>query len=81
MLHREDQVHFKANQYDIVRSKKKIRVVPGVMNSYNKTIESFEFTGYALVLNTSNTFAHVYLPNRTLKMLKIENLIVVSKWK
>jgi hypothetical protein len=51
------------------------------MNSYNKTIESFEFTGYALVLNTSNTFAHVYLPNRTLKMLKIENLIVVSKWK
>ena len=39
MLHREDQVHVKANKYDIVRAKKTVRVVPGVMNSYNKTIE------------------------------------------
>ena len=81
MLHREDQVHNLAKKYDIVRSKKTIRVVPGVMNSYNKTIESLEFEGYALVLDISDSFAHIYLPNRTRKLLKSKNLIVVAKWK
>ena len=81
MLHREDQIHIKPSKYDIVRSKKTVRVVPGVMNSYNKTIESFDFSGYALLLDISESFAHVYLPNRTRKLLKIENLIVVAKWK
>ena len=81
MLHREDQVHVKPRQYDIVRSKKTLRVVPGVMNSYNKTIESFDFPGYALVLGVSESFAQIYLPNRTRKLLKSESLIVVAKWK
>lgn len=81
MLHREDQVHIKAMQYDIVRSKKTVRVVPGVMNSYNKTIEHLDFSGYGLVTGKSDTFAEVYLPNRTRKLLKIENLIVVARWK
>ena len=81
MLHREDQVHIKANQYDVVRSKKTVRVVPGVMNSYNKTIEHLDFSGYGLVTGKSDNFAEVYLPNRTMKLLKIENLIVVAKWK
>lgn len=81
MLHREDQVHIKANKYDIVRAKKTVRVVPGVMNSYNKTIEHLAFLGYGLVTGRSDSFAEVYLPNRTRKLLKIENLIVVAKWK
>ena len=81
MLHREDQVHIKANKYDIVRAKKTVRVVPGVMNSYNKTIEHLDFSGYGLVTGRSDSFAEVYLPNRTRKLLKVENLIVVSKWK
>ena len=81
MLHREDQVHIKANKYDIVRAKKTVRVVPGVMNSYNKTIEHLDFAGYGLVTGKSDSFAEVYLPNRTRKLLKIENLIVVAKWK
>ena len=81
MLHREDQVHIKANKHDIVRAKKTVRVVPGVMNSYNKTIEHLDFTGYGLVTGRSDSFAEVYLPNRTRKLLKIENLIVVAKWK
>ena len=81
MLHREDQVHIKPKKYDIVRSKKTLRVVPGVMNSYNKTIESFDFPGYALVLAVSESFAHIYLPNRTRKLLKSDSLIVVAKWK
>ena len=81
MLHREDQVHIKANKYDIVRAKKTVRVVPGVMNSYNKTIEHLDFSGYGLVTGKSDSFAEVYLPNRTRKLLKVENLIVVSKWK
>ena len=81
MLHREDQVHVKANKYDIVRAKKTVRVVPGVMNSYNKTIEHLDFLGYGLITGKSDSFAEVYLPNRTRKLLKIENLIVVAKWK
>jgi len=81
MLHREDQVHIKANKYDIVRAKKTVRVVPGVMNSYNKTIEHLDFSGYGLVTGRSDSFAEVYLPNRTRKLLKIENLIVVAKLK
>jgi hypothetical protein len=81
MLHRDDQVHIKAKKYDIVRAKKHIRVLPGAMNSYNKTVEHIEFPGYGLVIDTSENFAHVYLPNRTRKLLKIDYLIVVSKWK
>ena len=81
MLHREDQVHTKAKKYDIVRAKKHIRVLPGTMNSYNKTVEHLDFIGYGLVLDTSESFVHVYLPNRTRKLLKIDHLIVVSKWK
>lgn len=80
MLHREDQVHIEAKKYDIVRSKKHIRVLPGTMNSYNKTVEHTDFSGYGLVLDISETFAHVYLPNRSKKLLKIDHLIVVSKW-
>ena len=53
MLHREDQVHIKANQYDIVRSKIHVRVVPGVMNSYNKTVKHKDFEGYGLVTGKS----------------------------
>ena len=79
MLHREDQIHIKARKYDIVRAKKHIRVLPGTMNSYNKTVEHLDFTGYGLVLDVSNSFAHVYLPNRTRILLKSEHLIVVSK--
>jgi hypothetical protein len=81
MLHREDQIQIKANQYDVVRSKKTLRVVSGVMNSYNKTVERTDFEGYGLVLDMSESFAHVYLPNRTRKLLKVDNLIVVAKWK
>ena len=81
MLHREDQIQIKANQYDIVRSKKTLRVVSGVMNSYNKTIEKKDFEGYGLITGKSDSFAEVYLPNRTKKLIKIESLIVVSKWK
>ena len=81
MLHREDQVHIKANKYDIVRAKKHIRVLPGTMNSYNKTVEHLDFIGYGLVTGKSDSFAEVYLPNRTRRLLKIENLIVVAKWK
>lgn len=81
MLHREDQVTIKANQYDIVRAKKTIRVVAGVMNSYNKSIEHKDFEGYGLVTGKSENFAEVYLPNRTRKLLKVDNLIVVLKWK
>jgi len=81
MLHREDQVHIKANKYDIVRAKKTVRIVPGVMNSYNKSIEHLDFSGYGLVTGRSDSFAEVYLPNRTRKLLKIDNLIVVAKWK
>jgi len=81
MLHREDQVHIKANQYDVVRSKKTLKVLSGVMNSYNRTIEKTDFEGYGLVLDLSDSFAHVYLPNRTRKLLKIDNLIVIAKWK
>lgn len=81
MLHREEQIHLKAAQYDVVRAKKTIRVLPGTMNSYNKTVEHVDFYGYALVLDVSNSFAQIYLPNRTRKLLKIENLIVVSAWK
>ena len=81
MLHREEQVHLKAKQYDIVRAKKTIRVLAGTMNSYNKTVEHVEFYGYALILGVSNSFAQIYLPNRTRKLIKIENLIVVSRIK
>lgn len=81
MLHREDQIQIKANQYDVVRSKKTLRVMSGVMNSYNKTIERTDFEGYGLILDLSESFAHVYLSNRTRKLLKIDNLIVVAKWK
>jgi hypothetical protein len=80
MFHREDQVIIKANQYDVVRSKKTLRVMSGVMNSYNKTVERTDFDGYGLVLDLSDSFAHVYLPNRSRKLLKISNLIVVAKW-
>ena len=81
MLHREEQIHVKAKKYDIVRSKKHIRVLPGTMNSYNKTVEHLDFHGFGLVLNTSETFAHVYFPNRTIKLLNSKYLIVVAKWK
>ena len=78
MLHREDQIHIAPDMYDVVRAKISTRVVPGVMNSYNKTIQHKDFEGYALVTGRSNTFAEVYLPNRTRKLLTIDNLIVVS---
>ena len=81
MLHREDQIYIEANQYDIVSSKIYARVVAGRMNSYNKTVDHKDFEGYALVTGRSGTFAEVYLPNRTRKLLKVSNLIVVSKWK
>ena len=81
MLPREDPLYIKANQYDVVRSKKTLKVLSGVMNSYNRTIEKTDFEGYGLVLDLSDSFAHVYLPNRTRKLLKIDNLIVVAKWK
>jgi hypothetical protein len=81
MLHREQQIHIKAKKYDVVRAKKHIRVLPGTMNSYNKTVEHLDFFGYGLVIDVSETFAHVYLPNRTRKLLKSDYLIVVSKWK
>tara|TARA_Y100000768_G_C23378018_1_gene407205 strand:- start:199 stop:444 length:246 start_codon:yes stop_codon:yes gene_type:complete len=81
MLHREDQIHEEVKKYDIVRSKIYARVVAGRMNSYNKTINHKDFEGYALVTGRSDTFAEIYLPNRTRKLLKISNLIVVSKWK
>ena len=40
MLHREDQIHIKAEKYDIVLAKITTRVSPGRMNSYNKTNSS-----------------------------------------
>ena len=81
MLHREEQTHLEPNQYDVVRSKKTIRVLPGTMNSYNKTVEHKDFEGYGLVTGRSDTFVEVYLPNRTRKLLRVKNLIVVSAWK
>lgn len=80
MLHREDQIHVKAKKHDLVKAKKHIRVLPGTMNSYNKSVEHVEFNGYGLVLDVSKSFAHVYLPNRTRKLLKIDQLIVISQW-
>ena len=81
MLHREDQIHISASKYDIVRAKITTRVIAGRMNSYNKTIDHKEFEGYALVLGNSDNFAEIYLPNRTRKLIKLSELIIVSKWK
>ena len=81
MLHREEQIQVKAMQYDIVRAKVYIKALPGRMNSFNKQVEHKDFNGYALVLGTSDSFAQVYFPNRTRKLLRIANLIVVSRIK
>jgi ABC-type Fe3+/spermidine/putrescine transport system ATPase subunit len=81
MLHREEQIVIRPEKYDIVRAKKSIRVLPGRMNSFNKQVEHKEFNGYALVIGTSDSFAQVYFPNRTRKLLRVANLIVVSKLK
>ena len=81
MLHREEQIQTKAEKHDIVRAKKSIRVLPGRMNSFNKQVEYKAFNGYALVLGTSDTFAQVYFPNRERKLIKVQDLIVVSEWK
>ena len=81
MLHRNDQVYKLPLKYDIVKSKITIRVVPGVMNSYNKQIEEKCFEGYGLVSGHSENFATVYLPNRERKLIKRENLIVVIEYK
>jgi len=81
MLHREDQLHIKAQTADIVRARVYIKALPGRMNSFNKQVEHKDFDGYALVLGTSDNFAQIYLPNRTRKLLNIKNLIVVAKWK
>jgi hypothetical protein len=80
MLHREDQVYVKAQKYDIVKAKKSIRVLPGTMNSYNKSIEHKDFNGYGIVLDASDSFAQIYLPNRLIKLIKKDNLIVEIKF-
>ena len=81
MLHREDQKHIDVEIYDIVRARVYMKPLPGRMNSYNKQVEHRDFNGYALVLGCSNSFCSVYFPNREQKLLRKENLIVVSKWK
>ena len=81
MLHREDQIHTEVEKYDIVRARVYMKTLPGRMNSYNKVSEHKDFNGYALVLGYSNSFCLVYFPNREQKLLKKENLIVVSKFK
>mgnify|MGYP001385939901 CR=1 FL=1 len=81
MLHREDQIHVKADKYDIVRAAKSVRVLPGTMNSYNKTVDYYPFEGCALVLGVSKSYAQIYLPNRERKLIQVEKLIVVSSWK
>ena len=80
MLHREDQIHYKAQKYDIVRARVYIKALPGRMNSFNKQVEHQDFSGYALVLGSSDSFCEVYLPNRQTKLFRNKNLIVVSKY-
>ena len=81
MLHREEQIQVEAKLYDIVRARVYIKALPGRMNSFNKQVEHKDFNGFALVLGTSDSFAQIYLPNRTRKLIRVKNLIVVSKWK
>ena len=81
MLHREEQVHIKAEKYDIVRARVYIKSLPGRMNSYNKQVEHKDFNGYALVTGASDSFCTVHLPNRETKLYRNKNLIVVVKYK
>ena len=73
--------HETPERYDVVRAKIVGHPVSGRMNSYNKQIESRIFEGYAIVLNTSDSFANVYLPNKTQKLIMKKNLVVIIKYK
>ena len=81
MLHREEQITIKAEKYDIVRARVYLKALPGRMNSFNKQVEHKDFSGFALVLGTSDSFAQIYLPNRTRKLIRVAHLIVVSRIK
>ena len=81
MLHREDQISIDPKRSDIVRGKKQIKVLPGTMNSYNKPVEFKVFEGYGMITGVSDSFATVYLPNRTRKLFKKTDLIVVINYK
>lgn len=69
------------DRYDIVRAKIEWYATPGRMNSYNKQVETKAFEGYAIVLNASESFANVYLPNKTQKLIMKKNLVVIIKYK
>lgn len=79
MLHREEQLVIPAKKYDIVRARVYLKPIPGRMNSFNKTVEHKDFLGYAIVLELSNSYCQLYFPNRSIKLFKKNNLIVVSK--
>jgi len=80
-LHREDQILENPCKYDIVRAKKQIKAVAGTMNSYSKQIEFKAFEGYGIITGISESFATVYMPNRTRKLFKKSNLVVTIKYK
>ena len=67
-------------KYDIVRGKQYTKWIGGRMNSYNKSIDHKEFEGYALVLNTSETFVHLYFPNRETRLIKKSLLELIIKF-
>ena len=67
-------------KYDIVIARVYIKALPGRMNSFNKNVNHSDFPGYGIIIESSDSFCLVYLSNRTLKLFKKENLIVVSKF-
>ena len=82
MLHREPQIKKPIEMYDIVSAIPYIKRLPGRMNSYNKKVDDYkEFEGYALVLNSSESFAKLYFPNRETKLIKTSLLKVAIKFK
>jgi hypothetical protein len=81
MLHREAQTNPVVEKNDIVRAKVYLKPIPGIMNSFSKSVEHKDFDGYAIVIHDSDSYCQLYFPNRSMKLFKKQNLVVVSKYK
>ena len=81
MLHREEQITMPVEKNDIVRARVYLKPIPGRMNSFSKSVEHKDFDGYAIVIRDSDSYCQLYFPNRTMKLFKKHNLVVVSKYK
>ena len=80
MSHSETQLRVEVELYDIVSARIYFKPVAGRMNSFNRTVEHKDFTGFGLVVGKSDSFCLIYLPNRESKLFQIKNLVVASKF-